>query len=399
MRAVPNLPIADTTMTELPALFADITVPLTLVLTFEALATAPLGCYGCSWNQTPAIDLAASQGVVWDSLTSPTDHPSGLIQRWLTDSEPVVQRCREFGTTRLLTDDGQLDLTEVDSGFDDLTRLDIATPDHPASQLEDTLASKVTAATLDLITDNTSLLWLHSSVLRDVWDAPISPSDSELDEQVEPQEFDDEIIDEGAGPRQFELPMTCQVPSFEIGPDDDPDQLFAWMSRYANQVRLIDSMLELLTLSLSHREPRFLIAGASGFSLGQNSHVGHRTGPLRSSEIRLPMITSTGGPLRCPNLWPAERMPEVLARMVNEQPILSPQEWVNADEEFKPLIVTHSQRATSAITSPKWFIVGDQEGEREKLFLKPDDIDDANDISRLRPEVVDEMLGLVKDGD
>ncbi|MEO1526025.1 MAG: hypothetical protein AAFX06_11355 [Planctomycetota bacterium] len=351
-------------------------MPLTLVLTFEALATAPLGCYGCSWNDTPAFDEAASKGVVWDRWTSPIDAPSGLIREWLSGSGGAVSRCNESGTTRLLTDDCRLNLAEVELGFDDLTRLDFTLPEQPAMQIEDTITSKVMAATLDLASDETSLLWLHSSVLRDVWDAPIERLEPDLDE-------------EDAAP-SFELPETASVPSMELDSKGDPDQLFAWMNRYAAQVRLIDSMIELLSLSLRHREPRFLIAGASGFSLGQNGFLGHRVGPLRSSDIRLPMLTSLGGPLRAVGIWSAAMFPEILTRVVNEQEPLTSMEWAGACGEFDPRVTTRSDRASVAVTSSKWFMVGNQ--DQEQLFLKPDDLDDANDVARLRPEITEELL-------
>lgn len=363
------------------------TVPLTLVLTFEGLATAPLGCYGCSWNQTPAFDAIAARGAVWDRWTSPIDSPSGLIRDWLTNSAAIIERCRASGSTHLLTDDRQLDLTERDLGFDELTRLDFVPPEHPAEQLDDTLASKAIAATIDQASPNASLIWLHSSLLRDVWDAPI-----EVEEEAAESRVDDEFRDENTDQQvaSFELPTNASVPSLQLKSDDDPDRLFAWMNRYAAQVRLIDSMIDLLRMSLAHLDPRILIAGSSGFSLGQNGWLGHRVGPLRSSELRLPMITSMGGPIRCPGLQSAAEFHTVLERLLNNEKPIAPDAWTASCSEFEPLVLTESDRARAAVTSAQWFLVDSQ--DKQCLFLKPDDLDDANDVSRLRPEVIDELL-------
>ncbi|MEL6106802.1 MAG: hypothetical protein AAFU85_12215, partial [Planctomycetota bacterium] len=202
------------------------------------------------------------------------------------------------------------------------------------------------------------------------------------------EEFGEQDIDRQ--PARLALPVSACVPSFKFESNDDPDRLLAWMNRYAAQIRLIDSMVELLQLSLGHLEPQLLIAGSSGFSLGQNGWLGHRVGPLRSSELRLPMITSQAGPIRHAGLQSATEFPTVLQRLVNNENPIAPEEWTGSGGEFEPLVVTDSDRAQAAVTSTQWFLVSSS--DETSLFLKPDDLEDANDVSRLRPEVIDELL-------
>lgn len=58
-------------------------------------------------------------------------------------------------------------------------------------------------------------------------------------------------------------------------------------------------------------------------------------------------------------------------------------------------VPTRSDRVIAAVTTPQWFYVRelDQHGisEEEHLYLKPDDVDDFNDIGRLRLDVIDQL--------
>jgi len=177
-----------------------------------------------------------------------------------------------------------------------------------------------------------------------------------------------------------------------LSEQDDPDWVFAWMQRYAAQVRIIDAMLDVMVASTTLRRARWVIAGTSGFSLGQNGRIGHRIGPIRSPEIRLPLVVSTGGPLRVPTLESADGFPDLLQRLAAAAPLVEPEAWFAGQEEFAPQVRTDSDRAACAVTSPKWFLTESNEpAESPRLFLKPDDTDDVNDVARLRRDVVDTL--------
>ena len=69
---------------------------------------------------------------------------------------------------------------------------------------------------------------------------------------------------------------------------------------------------------------------------------------------------------------------------------IDPEQWVETDAEFEPRIVTQGE-GQYAVTTPNWFLVCGDEQEQE-LFLKPDDVEDANNVSRLRPDVVNRIV-------
>jgi hypothetical protein len=85
--------------------------------------------------------------------------------------------------------------------------------------------------------------------------------------------------------------------------------------------------------------------------------------------------------------------------------IVSPETWCLDNDELEPSIVTRSDRAILAVSTPQWFCVDrcishpsskvDLVSETS-LFLKPDDIDDTNDVGRLRADVVNQLISIVK---
>lgn len=199
-----------------------------------------------------------------------------------------------------------------------------------------------------------------------------------------------------------ELVDSVTPPHYRIGSDDHPDWVMTWMQTYGCQVRLIDQLIAMVSETIKQLDPSIGLAvvGTSGFSFGQNGWIGHRAGPLRSPQIHVPAIVQdpSGPMLRWPKL---SSLAEVVQRIVPGQQAPSPEFWAGLSDfepqrgeataqRQTPEVRTRSDRATSAITTDQWFFVHDEAAAR--LFLKPDDRDDVNDVADRCRDVVDEFL-------
>jgi len=339
-------------------------------------------------------------------------------------------------------------------GFDRCTMVEVKLSEEPSDEIESTAIAELFAALVERLQEVAeaedssagagspwSVLWLHSDLLARHWDAPrwlfpvdepagmVETSDDLDEDEYEAEDEDipfepasenfrppsyafdllpdpsfdptfDQESEPAAGPP--ELVDSVTPPGYRIGPDDHPDWVMTWMQTYGCQVRLIDQLIAMVAQAIKQLDQNIGLAvvGTSGFSFGQNGWIGHRAGPLRSPQIHVPAIVyDPAGPmLRWPRL---ASLSEVVRWIVPGRAAPSPEFWAGlsgvdlrrdgeSPEETAPEVRTRSDRATSAITTDQWFFVQDEAAVR--LYLKPDDRDDANDIADRCRDVVDEFL-------
>ena len=370
-----------------------------LVLTLDGLATSALTCYGSSWNQTPAMDAIAASGALWDRWTASSDEPHSLVR--LCDRQGSggwADAWKKTGSVELLTDVPELLAGTANPSFDREETVD-STPvgAAPATEIVETQFARLIAAAIDRDNEDDpwSLMWLHSDFLTRCWDAPreLFPID-EIELALAPNS-EAELLElelEGSEPVESMAPIFDSVapPELQIETPAHPDLVVAWMRTYGCQVRLVDLLVEILLQSISVDDPQIIIAGTSGYRLGQGGWIGHRVGPLRSPDIRLPLIVSDQGPIRVPQLCSTDRLPDILLALSQETGLVPADQW--SVQGTTQRIETSSSRAKQAITTPSWFCVQDPDSS-EHLFLKPDDVEDFNNVGRVRTDVVQELLG------
>lgn len=407
-----------------------------IVLSFDGLANLAFGPYGSSWNATPELDRLAAAGVLWDRAVIPSEDLAATLARLWTapvDSGTWVEACRRRGAIELfLARDpaGAIDdrepgrstssrLAEVASsvGIDSCTLVEVESNSEPGEDPESTVLGQLFAALVDRVdgsnsasdhADDWSVLWLHSDFLIHHWDAPrwLFPIEDE-DELTEPENPADEWLDSQAGTSESPVsgedaetppPLmgTVRPPAFRLDAESHPDWATTWMQTYGCQIRLIDHWVGCL-LDLIARDRRNIgvaILGTSGFALGQDGWIGHRVGPIVSPQIQVPVILHTPGmaPLRWPALESLERVASWLVPRADNGPAPlagagSPQAWVDAIAAQDTLVPTATDRAAKALTTPDWYFVREHDG-RTRLFLKPDDRDDVNDIADRCSEIV-----------
>ena len=284
---------------------------------------------------------------------------------------------------------------------------------QPADDLESTQFAQLIAAAIERLNEPEpwGVLWLHSNVLRTRWDAPRWLADGEQIDRTESPEPLSEAeqlemeLEPGNPYGEDELPLIFEqinVPNLQLEADAHPDLIAMWMATYACQIRLIDDLLGVLFNAANaavedETQPLFLVTGTSGMSLGQNEWIGHSAGPMRSCQIQVPMVLSQIGPLRVPSLCSADSLPKLIGRLASKRLSVDVEDWCQSDSEFSPCLVSCGEDGSQSITSAKWFFVSEAMDVESaslrpsRLFLKPDDVDDVNDVSRLRTDVIDQF--------
>ena len=373
-----------------------------LVITLEGLAVSALGCYGSAWNSTPAIDAIAATGCLWDRWIAASDHPVHQFRRWTSPTQEgdPLGPWKSAGSTELITDDSRLIDQGLGDRFDQVQQIchESASPWNVATEIEQTRFGQLVAAAIDRDQAGAwDLLWLHSRFLTQCWDAPrqlFPVADEEI--ITEPSEEVELLTDPTA---EAEVPLaplppwfeTAEPPRVQLHGQSHPDLVTCWMRTYGCQIRLVDLLLEVLLQSIHVDDPQVILAGASGMSLGQNGWIGPHAGPLRSCDLRLPLVVSDRGPLRSPHVTSTDSLAQLIPSLANDATdLIPPSRWCEDDGELNPCVTTESSRASTAMTTPRWQLIRDLDGT-DHLFLKPDDVDDANDVGRRRRDIVEEL--------
>jgi len=390
--------------------------PKLIVLSFEGLATASLGCFGSSWNQTPAIDSLAAYGNVWDRLIATHSDPNEVLSQWFSEGtgRSWIEAWRTLGSVDLITDKQEIPKRRLDARFDKTVLVEQSpTSDQgrAVEEIEETHMAKLFAALFDNLESDSdaSAIWMHSQSLAITWDAPrwLVPQD-EHEYDLEPlADAPDLLSDDGIESTDNEpaTPVWCfdqtRPPYYAVAKTDHPDQVVSWMRTYACQIQLIDRMIQLLVEATEGSETAIVVVGASGFSLGQNGWVGHRAGPLRSCHHHLPLIirspasapakSGCHGPIRTGHITASNELNDILIHLAeSDDTLISPSAWRQSKNEFEPKVVTVGEGGEAAITTPHWYMVHQSDGETP-LFFKPDDIQDHNNVARIRNDIVERL--------
>ena len=368
-----------------------------IVLSFDGLSIAPLPAYGCDWSSAPNLDRLSIDGVTFDRFTLSTDDGVEQFRRVAVRSMPLVTDCPRVAEAAETLFDDDTPVLLLPTASDD---------SPPVDAIEDRHFGDLVAAALEMIDAGVvdDDLWIHSRFLACHWDAPPPPRE---DDTADAEMFVEEVVEDpdvAELVRQSEgvadLPdvqpppprRTVRPPS--LSTEDVPGgDLYEWRLDYAAQVQTLDYHLGILRDAVGHRTPMTLLSTA-GFSTGQNGRFGYHTGTLRSGDVHVPLIV-TGSDAVAIRV-PAVVDPDVVAKTIrgDDGGSSSPATW-SAPVDTERWIAIDRDRAEAALISHGWFVVveRDVDGVRhERLFVKPDDWHDVNDVARLRIDVIDEAL-------
>jgi arylsulfatase A-like enzyme len=378
-----------------------------LVLAVDGWSAGFLGPYGNTWLETPNCNELASRGMLFEHalVDQPTleafyhgvwsgGHAALPAHAACKSEPPLIELLKREGrATCLVTDEpavAEFPVAQFFSRAEGVARLD---PRQPAETPDQTQFAHLLATALSAMDEaRADLVWIHSSGMTAAWDAPPAWREAYRDEEDPP-------------------PPTDPYPPVGPVPHDwTPDDLQGWLWAYAAQVALLDwGMAAVLEAWEQIREPALLIVtGTRGFALGEHGRLGPLAGRLHSEHLHVPLLVLSNrnhlAAARCQQLvqpfdlgrtlrsWfhtEGESEPDI--RSLLELPIA---ELLPDGCGWPPLAVAR-QAEQWALRTPAWHAcLAARSSADRRLYLKPDDRWEVNDVADRCPEVIEHFAEL-----
>jgi arylsulfatase A-like enzyme len=407
-----------------------------LVVVVDGLRASALGAYGNTSYATPALDEFAADSLLVDWCFAPTtdllgiyrslwysQHPSRIPNDCVQVAANVPQSLPQLLAKQgyrsvFISDEPQLSPLLRPAGFDDQVTVThgsarvhansrpidaydthLARVFATASEVIQDRASQTIASTLDR---NSQFVWVHARGLYGAWDAPL--------------EIQESLREEGDPPPV----VSMDSPVYEIGMREDPDSVLRYSTAYAAQVVALDACWKQLTDEIAANSEQnnwfVVLLGARGFPLGEHGHVGGVDNRLYGEQIHVPcLIRSADGSGRLSRESQLMSLMDILPTLVDNLSGSPPQRPESVDgmrifdlanhvrsASLPPrTLLAVSPHADYAIRTNSWCLRGSKSQLTSaadidtdtvaELFVRPDDRWESNDVSKLRPNVVDEL--------
>ena len=350
------------------------TMPATIVLIIDGLASNLPGPYGNTTVDTPTLNRFAAQSELFDFCFA--ESPK------LEDSYPILWHDLVGEGSMLVADCA--DVLKLADGFSFDTIIDASSP--PKTELATDVAQTQTAnffihaieALQDL--DSEGLCWLHLSGLAGSWDAPWEMRCAFADE------------DDPEPPKEIQRPVSTFDPK-----EVDPDLLLGYQQSAYAQLVVIDQLLGVFLQQLEQNgiaeRASFVIASPRGYALGEHGIVGEFEN-LYSETIHVPLM------IRMPQdsseqaaVFGARHQGMVQFAQLNRM-IAGLLDGGFHSVSFCDVAESHVGDL-KCLHNGQWKLIHQLESpESAELFAKPDDRWDVNNVSRRCADVVQELLGI-----
>ena len=367
--------------------------PTFIVLTIDGLNSFMLGLYGNTMLETAALDRVASAGITFDfAMSHSCELTDSMRQLLRTGDESNVSEC-VAGRSVFVSDCNTAAQCAQEAQFETIVDIgsELDSTNHIAKEIGQTRAATFFSSALEAAEQIQlgDLLWLHFSGLSQSWDAPL-----ELREQfVGPD--DPHAYDSYEPPNQ---PYDSEV--------DDPDLLVSIQAALTAQVAIIDQLLEVFLKFIAEHpvasKAHLAITSPRGYSLGGGGQVGIGTS-LTSESVHVPLLLSLAGDqeefsnIRSHSLIQNSLIGKLIGQLTDgepesDQPFLNRHCAVFMDDQSEPVFLEGKNER--ALQNRFWKLIRRQEenGEQEwRLYVKPDDRWDANDVSSRCPQILEEL--------
>lgn len=364
-----------------------------IVLICDRLNAAFLGPYGNTWIETPALNhLAAQSLLVEQCLTCSPDLPAAYQSYWSgSKGESLLGQFADGQiATTLLTDAQELMAHPLADGFARHVGIPCSADRNPATDIESTEWATILSTVISELDRESShgeesekgqLLWIHARGCEGLWDAPYEMRKAFADEE------------------DPDPPTFVEAPSHELTGEVDPDFLLGIQQAYAAEVGVLDACLGPLVERLSQPElanTLFILTAPRGFPLGSHGVVGKSQTSLHVESLHTPLF------VRFPDgQYRAERS-QVLWQPADVCALLH--RWMLGSKVGEEVLIDDlgGERAATcsgeywSLRTPAWFATGkrsaaEEEESEVRLYAKPADRFEANNVADLCEEIVIDM--------
>jgi hypothetical protein len=370
-----------------------------VVLVIDRLGADLLGAYGSTLFETPNFNRLAAQSLLFDQAIASSPHlMDAYDQFWGSSGEKNwLAQIGEAGYSPVMLSDAPELLTHASAKyFDRILPFEKLSNDRPADCIEQTELAHFFAQATQAISslEEGSCLWLHSRGLSGAWDAPL---------KLRTQLADSEDPDP---------PHWCGPPSGWFDAEhDDPDQLLSYQQICAAQVTLIDDflgvVLDLMETDLGKSTVLCLLS-PRGYPLGEHGIVGGDSSnyfeQCHGETLHVPMM------IRVPDRQCYNRFRSLRCGALVQPGFVSQllQDWFTGDEPMQQSLKNLAFRLPEKNKEIAWTKSGDVnamqthawkliiDGDRNSLYVKPDDRWEINDVSRRCPSIVASMESVMK---
>jgi arylsulfatase A-like enzyme len=359
------------------------------VLMVNGLQPAYLGAYGCEWVPTPTIDAWAASGVVFDNHFS--DAPLVPLTRRMSDSSIQL---RASGVKTAFVGPG-----DSDAGAWDIR---LTTRRYPGPIELKSTRRAVRQALEQLGDAPDALLWIEVDALLPPWSVVEELRDEFFPSEPESDEDEDAAEAVALEPWAGDPPERIDVADSET---------FQRLQRtYAAAVAALDAAIARLRKDCDKAgwgDTVWILTSDAGFPLGEHGAVGPSQAALHEELVHLPLILVWPGGghagLRVAELTEPPDVAAALGDLVGRSP--APAGLARLAREEVTTLRSHAictmkgPRSHSwSVRTREWYLLATDAPETtRRLYVKPDDRWEFNDLAQHHPETVAELEKLYRD--
>lgn len=378
-----------------------------ICLCIDRLHAGFIGAYGSTWVQTPALDQLAADGIVFEQFHADSldveslycscwygRHALGRGEAVSSGSPSLASALGGHGVrTVLATDEPGIASLPGAEEFEERFLLPEPSVTEPARTVEAAHLARCFAQIIQKVEslDAPFFLWCHLSSLGRVWDAPW-----ELRRQYAEADDPDPPTDVG-------------VPCRTMEPDEDPDLLLGISQSYAGQITLLDLCVGVLSDALAEagldQETVMALVGLRGLGMGEHRYMGPSDDRLDGEMVHLPLMI---------------RLPERVMASARSHELVQPPDlcptWLDllaglavpprlgaADlgplmrgemPSWRDRIGLMGRDGRQAVRTPAWYLTT---GSTSRLFAKPDDRWEVNDVADRHADVTERLAESLAD--